>query len=284
MMSIRRWFQSVSLFVLSLGNWFQVKWLCIPIFHCHSCPLSIVSCPVGVLGHYLSLGVFPFVLLGTILLFGALLGRALCGWVCPFGLLQELLYKIPSPKFKPWAPLRYGKYIVLVTMVIAVPFFWGIESAFYFCRICPAATIESSIPHAIQQGGFSSFWPTVIRMSILAAVVLLMIFSLRFFCRTLCPVGAITALMNPISAFALRHDTDGCPQCGECSDQCPMDIDLTEEPRGVVYKAHTECILCLECEKACPIGGGLKGTFAGFPKQSAESKKCSPLSNNIKNI
>ena len=164
-MKLRRWFQSISIAVLSLGSFFQAKWLCIPILHCHSCPVAVFSCPIGIIGQYLSLGAIPLFLIGTILLFGALVGRALCGWVCPFGFLQEILHKIPSPKFTLWRPLRYGKYLSLFLFVIAVPLFLGTESILYFCRLCPAAAIEASLPYAIMQGGFPAFWGPFIRFT-----------------------------------------------------------------------------------------------------------------------
>jgi polyferredoxin len=262
-MKKRRLSQIGSFFALSLGSIFQAKWLCLPILHCHSCPIASFSCPIGVLGHYLSIGVFPFFLIGTMLLFGALLGRAMCGWVCPFGLLQELLHRIPSPKLELWPPLRFGKYLSLFLLVLAAPVLLGTESFLYFCRLCPAAAIEASLPYAYMQGGFTDFWGPFLRFSILGAVLLASVFVLRFFCRTLCPVGAITAILNSISAFSLRHDADACPQCGECARACPVGVDLQEESRSVMYKAPADCILCLECTKACPTSDGLKGSFAG---------------------
>ncbi len=262
-MKLRRWFQTGSIAILSLGPLVQAKWFCLPVLHCHSCPLAVFSCPIGILGHYLALGLAPLLLIGTILFIGALIGRALCGWVCPFGFLQDLLHKIPSPKFEPWRPLRYGKYLVLVLLAMAVPYFWGLESPLFFCRLCPAAAIEASIPFAVMEGGFSSFWGPMIRFSILGVILLLAVGSLRFFCRVLCPVGAITGLLNWSSAFALRHDTDTCPQCGLCTKACPVGVDLEEDRRGVVYKAPPDCILCLECTDACPTHFGLKGSFGG---------------------
>lgn len=274
MMKLRRWIQSFSLFGLSLGPLFQAKWLCVPILHCHSCPLASFSCPIGIIGYYLSIGMIPIFLLGTILLFGALLGRALCGWVCPFGFLQELLYKIPSPKFKLWRPLGYGKYLSLFLLVIAVPLVLGTESIFYFCRLCPAAAIEASLPYAVMQGGFTSFWGPMIRFSLFGVIILFVITTQRFFCRVLCPVGAMTSFFNPISAFALRQKTQDCPACGECSQACPVDIDLSDkkqdEGQEYTYKAPADCILCLNCTHACHLSNGLKGSFAGMAKNEEE--------------
>lgn len=271
-MKLRHWFQTGSLLALCAGPLAEIKWLCLPILNCHSCPVAVFSCPIGILGHYLALGMIPIFLLGTLLLFGALAGRAFCGWVCPFGFLQELLHKIPSPKFQLWAPLRYGRYAVLLGTVILVPLLLGLESSWYFCRLCPAAALEVSLPVAFMQGGFSSFWGTIIKFSILGVVLLLSIASLRFFCRVLCPVGAIASFFNPLSAFALRHNTDACPQCGLCAKACPVDVNLQEpkdaEPRGIAYKAPMDCILCLECADACPKAGRLQGSFLGMAKKN----------------
>jgi polyferredoxin len=191
--------------------------------------------------------------------------------VCPFGFLQEMLYKIPSPKFTLWKPLGYGKYLSLLLLVIAVPYFLGTDSSLYFCRLCPAAAIEASLPFAVMQGGFPSFWGPVIRFSLFGVIILLVISSMRFFCRVLCPVGAMTALFNPISAFALRQKTEACPECGGCSKVCPVDIDLTEKKQAELqeytYKAPADCILCLQCTHACNLSDGLKGSFAGMAKK-----------------
>ena len=271
-MSLRRWFQTSSLFALSLGPLTEAKWLCLPVLHCHSCPVAVVSCPIGILGHYLSLGIIPIFLIGTILFFGALAGRAFCGWVCPFGFLQELLYKIPSPKFSLWPPLRFGRYAMLLVTVVLVPLIVGIESKWFFCWICPAAALESSLPRGLMSGFPGGAW-TIVRFSILAAVLIVSVLNLRFFCRVLCPVGAITSFLNPISAFALRHNTSECPSCGVCAKQCPVDVDLQEpedeEPRGYVYKAPMDCILCLECTDSCPQSEGLKGSFMGAVKKES---------------
>ncbi len=273
-MKLRRWFQNTALFLLCLGPLAEAKWVCLPILNCHSCPVAVFSCPIGILGHYLSLGMIPLFLLGTLLFLGALVGRAFCGWICPFGYLQELLHKIPFPKFRLWQPLRFGRYAVLLVTVILVPLFLGLESSWFFCRLCPAAALEVSLPIAIQQGGFPSLWGAVIRFSILGAVMVLSMMSMRFFCRVLCPVGAITSFLNPLSAFTLRHNTGTCPQCGQCAKACPVDIDLQSpqngEPDGFVYKAPLDCILCLECTEACPKTGGLEGSFLGIVKKKME--------------
>ena len=73
------------------------KNVCVPGLNCYSCPGAVGACPLGSLQNYLS-GMkfrFPYYVLGLLLFFGALLGRAVCGFLCPFGFLQDLLYLIP---------------------------------------------------------------------------------------------------------------------------------------------------------------------------------------------
>ena len=77
------------------------KQVCVPGLNCYSCPGALGACPIGSLQSFMSGAVlrFPFYVLGLMILFGLILGRRICGWLCPFGLVQELLYKIPTPKF-----------------------------------------------------------------------------------------------------------------------------------------------------------------------------------------
>jgi len=113
----------------------KLKQLCHPGLNCYSCPGALLSCPIGALqavigsrGFSLSLYVFGF-----LLFVGALLGRMVCGFLCPFGLIQELVHKIPFPKkireFKLDKPLRYVKYAVLLVMIPGAP---GVRALMYF--------------------------------------------------------------------------------------------------------------------------------------------------------
>ena len=102
------------------------KGLCVPGLNCYSCPGAIGSCPLGTLQNSLAAmdRKLPFYILGTLLLFGVTLGRTICGFLCPFGFLQELLYKIPLPKIKKnrfTMALSKVKYAVLAVFVIVLP-------------------------------------------------------------------------------------------------------------------------------------------------------------------
>ena len=133
-----------------------IKNVCVPGLNCYSCPGAVGSCPIGSLQGFLS-GLkfrFPYYVVGLLLFFGALLGRAVCGFLCPFGLFQELLNRIPGiPKknhFKWDRPLRYLKYAILVLLVIVLPMCFVLTP--FFCKyLCPSGTL-AGILLALRDG------------------------------------------------------------------------------------------------------------------------------------
>jgi ferredoxin len=124
--AISAWVLNLKLFGLSLRS------VCGPAMNCHGCPWSTTACPIGVMAYGSAMHAFPAMAVGLILAVGVICGRLVCSFVCPFGLLQDLLYRLPSPKFslQPW--LRYGKYAALVLLVVALPFWlgFGVNGAF----------------------------------------------------------------------------------------------------------------------------------------------------------
>ncbi|MHC4777352.1 MAG: 4Fe-4S binding protein [Planctomycetota bacterium] len=138
--------------------------ICVPVMHCWSCPTAFLGCPVGAVGKFLAVGVFPFLSLGILFLTGAVLGRLVCGWVCPFGLVQDLMFKIPS-KFKLRTPqaLRWVKYGLLAIMVILIPLLFGTKSGtdqasgYFYCNWCPAGTFEASVPVNVMMAADMDF-------------------------------------------------------------------------------------------------------------------------------
>lgn len=212
--------------------------------NCYACPLAIGACPIGSVEHFMVLRQIPFFMMGFFAFIGGILGRAVCGWFCPVGWFQELLYKIPTRKWQlRFKPLRYLKYVILVTLVLLIPFITGDP---WFSKVCFIGTIEGGIPLATYdkdiQGLIGTFFYTKLAMTV--GLIVLFIFVQRAFCRYLCPLGAIYSLFNKVSFFRLEVEHT-CTHCNRCQQSCPMDLKVYENANS------PECIRCLECT-ACP--------------------------------
>ena len=228
----------------------NMKGVCVPGLNCYSCPGAIASCPLGSLqsGLLSSRYRFPYYILGTLILFGLLLGRFICGFLCPFGFLQDLLHKIPTPKLRKnrvTRVLSYLKYVILVLFVVLIPLIKLVPG---FCKyICPAGTLEAGIPlvfkNEILQGliGFLFSW----KVYFLVLLLVLCIFCYRAFCRVLCPLGALYSLFNPVSFFGIKVDPEKCTHCNACVRMCEMDVKKV---------CDRECIQCGKCRHVCPEG------------------------------
>ncbi|MFV0363448.1 MAG: 4Fe-4S binding protein [Suipraeoptans sp.] len=235
----------------------RLKNICVPGLNCYSCPGALGSCPIGSLQAILSSAKYKvsFYLLGFFLIIGTILGRLVCGFLCPFGLVQDLLHKIKFPvkirTFPGDRLLRHLKYIILIVFVILLPLLVtdavGNGSP-WFCKwICPAGTLQAGIPLVVSNPvlqeaiGFLFSW----KMAILVITVLLSIIISRPFCKYICPLGAIYALFNKVSIYRYQVDAFKCTQCKACEEACPMNIKPELEPN------HPECIKCGDCKKAC---------------------------------
>ena len=225
--------------------------VCAPVLHCYACPLAAFACPVGVLAQFSALHLIPFVALGTLIFAGALLGGFVCGWACPFGLLQDLAAKISPPRLD--LPVWSGhlRYAVLAGLVVGVPWYFGENHPLFFCRVCPAGALEVAVPGMIQAklAGQPLLWPNALKLGITAAVLVAMFLIRRPWCRTLCPLGAIFGLFSRVSMFSVRFYPERCNQCGLCGDKCNYGVDSS------IRADDPNCIRCLECAhcKACKI-------------------------------
>ena len=234
----------------------EMKAVCLPGLNCYSCPGALGACPIGSLQSALS-GTslrFPFYVLGLLMAFGLLFGRMICGWLCPFGLFQELLYKIPVPKIgkSVWTRrLRYLKYAVGLLMVLLAPlvlyFFTGIGEPVFCKYFCPAGTAEAAIPLLSMNASLSAAagWLTTWKFFILAAFLLTMLLVYRPFCRFFCPLGAWYGLFNRQALLGIVVDKKKCVQCGKCAVVCPSDVKIAGD---------AECISCGSCREICPAG------------------------------
>ena len=228
------------------------KAVCVPGLNCYSCPGAVGACPIGSLQNSLSqMSIrIPYYVMGLLMFFGAILGRAVCGFLCPFGLLQDLLNKVPFPKkirtFKGDRKLRKVKYLVLVILVILVPSLVRFTPA--FCKdLCPSGTLSGVLLSLADSRLFSVLgWTFVWKASILILCLTLAVIIYRPFCKYICPLGAIYAPFNKVAVFHMGCDRAACIKCGACSKTCGMGVDPSEDPNDM------ECIRCGECIKACP--------------------------------
>ncbi len=236
------------------------KSICLPGLNCYSCPGALGSCPIGSLQAVLGSREyrFSFYLLGFLLIIGAVLGRFVCGWLCPFGLFQDLLHKIPFPKkvSKVWGDqmLRYLKYFILIVFVILLPMLivdvTGLGDPWFCKYICPSGTLMAGFPLVAANPSIRAAigWMFTWKTAILAVTVFLSIIIYRPFCRYICPLGAIYGFFNKISLYRLHLDESRCTHCGQCEDACKLNIPVLTEQNSL------ECIRCGDCCNACPTG------------------------------
>ena len=231
------------------------KNVCTPGLNCYSCPGAVTSCPLGALQNAFASTnkTAPYYMIGILMLFGIICGRWICGWLCPFGLVQDLLHKIKTPKLKKGLVTRalsLIKYALLVIFVIIIPLLYAFRDFPLpaFCKyICPAGTFGGAIGLLINPNNSNIFgmlgplftWKFALMVSILVGTV----FIYRLFCRFICPLGAIYGLFNKFSLFGIKLEKDKCINCGACIKVCKMDIH---------HVGDRECISCGECISACP--------------------------------
>lgn len=232
-----------------------LKGFCIPLMNCYACPLAVFACPIGTMQHFAVKHRVPYYLIGWLSMVSLSVGRLACGWICPFGFMQDLMAKIKLKKFHLPSYLGYLKYVFLVLFVLIIPYFTGEH---WFSKLCPWGALEASVPWGLwnpKDPNFLALTPHnkpildlvggmyFFKLGILAGFILLMLFTFRPFCKLMCPLGAIFSLFNRLSILRLKVDLESCLQCDRCYRLCPMDLKVYEEANAL------ECIRCLECTK-----------------------------------
>lgn len=234
------------------------KTVCVPGLNCYSCPGALGACPIGSLQATLGSRHYKmaFYVTGLLMIFGALVGRLVCGFLCPFGLVQELLNKIPFVKKIRKLPgekyLRYLKYGILAVFVVLLPLvvvdLVGAGDPWFCKYICPSGTLFGGIPNVTLNADLRSAAGALFnwKLTVLIIVAVSSIIIFRPFCRYICPLGAIYSLFNKISLYRYTVNEDKCVSCGICQKTCEFDIKVWQNPNSL------DCIRCGSCRAACP--------------------------------
>lgn len=229
----------------------DLKFCPTPALNCYACPLAVTACPMGTLQNLIIKGYLPLAIVGFLVVIGASIGRAACGWLCPFGFIQDLLGKIS--KYKIGISNKHGwiRYAVLGVLAILAPI---LIAQPLFCKVCPAGTLEAGIPLVLADSSIRALIGPLffLKLAMLAAVIIAAIFIRRPFCRFLCPLGAVYSPFNRISALQMKVGKR-CISCGACKSVCPMDMEIHKEPKSGV------CIRCMACTSCAAVGASLFG-------------------------
>ena len=247
-----------------------LKTVCVPGLNCYSCPGALGSCPIGSLQSVIGSKDyrFSFYIAGFLIFFGSVFGRFICGWLCPFGLVQDLLYKIPFFQKRKNLPghkwLVKLKYIILLLFVFILPLtvtnIVGMGEPWFCKYICPSGTLMAGLPlvgmNESLQGAIGGLFSW--KVILLFVTIILSIWFYRPFCKYICPLGAAYSAFNPIALYRYQVKEDACTKCGKCQRVCKMDIKVWENPNS------PECIRCGDCIKKCPEKAILKAKNVHF--------------------
>jgi len=246
--SRRRSIQTISFLIMNSFFFKDLKILPCLGLNCYACPAAIFACPIGTLQHFAATGQIPFYTLGALGLWGVIAGRLACGWLCPFGWLQELMYglrKFRLPRWRVSDRLGWLRYAFLIVLVGLIPF---VTHEPWFSKLCPVGTLEAGIPLVLTDADLraQAGWLFAVKVVILLGFLIWMMSSKRPFCRFVCPLGAIWSPFNRVSSLRLTVDQTMCTKCDACREVCPVDICIYEDPDS------SRCIRCMECIKVCP--------------------------------
>jgi len=196
---------------------------------------------------------------GTMILFvitlvvAILFRRSFCGLICPFGAIQEFFGKIGQRIFKRKfivpskidKPLRYLKYTMLVVTV-----FYAWKTAGLWMAPYDPWSAYAHLPE-----GLVSVWgESAVGLIILGITIIGSLLYDRFFCKYICPMGALYGIIGKISPFKVVRNGNACISCGKCNKVCPMNIDV-QHAKEI---KSAECINCQTCVLNCPKAGALE--------------------------
>jgi polyferredoxin len=302
----RLWVQSAFLFVWLDVFGLRYHGVCAPVFHCYACPLATFACPIGVLANFSALHLIPFMTIGLLVVFGALVGSLFCGWACPFGLLQDLAAKLcrgrpardpklsvvsraSRPRIVGWKPATLGclrhalakisipqfelprwtghfRFVVLGVTVLAIPYLYGENHPLFVCRVCPAGGVEAALPGVVKQAWTGQ--QILWPNAIKLSIIGVFLVAILFFKRPWCRV--LCPLGVIFSAFnrvsAFFLKVDRS-RCTDCK-RCHKLCQYNIEPEK--SPNDLRCIRCLECTR-CPFGALAPHTILERPREGPAS-------------
>jgi len=246
---IRLRVQFAAAFLVNALFLYDLRGICVPVLNCWACPVASFACPMGAFQHGVAAMrgalLLPFYVLGSILAVSALFGRSMCGFLCPFGLLQDLLGRIRRRRARMPRVMGYLKYVILIVLGIILPY---LTFEPWFCKFCPQGALQGGIfqpiVDPILRQWIGGWW--FLKIGILAAFIVGSIFIRRPFCHSFCALGALFSLCNRVSLIRMHYIREKCTDCMWCVKACPAGIDPRTDLEGM------SCVKCMECAK-CPF-------------------------------
>jgi len=225
----------------------------------------------------------------TFLAFFVFLNKAFCGWICPLGTVQELIYKVgrrlrlPVRRFTQATVgrIRPYKWATLILLVLVLPLMAGLGYTSYvtgdaYCQVCPSRVVTTLLTANGEQIAVNTADPTAFAFSAARSAIFGFILILAFgmrqpFCRV-CPMLALHAVFRRIVPLRLAKKETGekCGKCKACYQACPMDIHEVAFEFG--SKAfHADCTMCGRCVEFCPDDGMLALKLGPIPLFTASA-------------
>ena len=227
--------------------------------------------------------------LGVFILLIILLNKYWCGWICPFGTIQDWLTYL-----RRWLGIREAQFSwrtrdrlkaikwVLLAYLLLIPLMiahagWDYDLNLPFCRsICPAKPLMPLFVGDTRHLGFDftnaiTLVFSIFSIGIAAGMLVGMFFKERFFCL-FCPMLILIHIFRKVSPIRFEKEVAGCIGCGNCHRMCPMDIRDVHEQKTDKDVISEDCLLCMTCTEACPEDGVLQVKFLKWRLFSSSRK------------
>jgi len=211
-----------------------------------------------------------FVLFGVFLVASMLLKKAFCSWLCPVGTMSEYLWKFGHKVFRRnldvprWLDivLRSLKYLLLAFFLFIV-FTMPVDSLLGFL-MSPFGILAD-----VKMLNFFRYLGTI-GLAVIMVLVALSVVIQNFWCRYLCPYGALMGIVSALSPIKIRRDAEACIDCGKCNKACPSHLPVDQ----LVQIRSVECTACMECVAACPAENALQ--FSLIPREPVPAATSGP--------